>query len=126
MFGGRPEPAGSGENHTGKRNWSTTITRMFGRAGAGVGARARVALVRAWVAEPVLGGVLESLSAAAAIAAAAPARAPPATSPAFRNVRRSTFLCSFGSMPSMRALILGPAVALGLGFSAHAAAAAQA
>ena len=47
----------------------------------------------------------------------APASAPPAISPLFRNVRRSTLLCSLGSMLSMRALILGPAAVLGLGLA---------
>ena len=47
----------------------------------------------------------------------APASTPPAIAPRFRNVRRSTLICCLGSMPSMRALVLGPLLALGLGFA---------
>src|SRR3984957_19288775 len=100
------------------------ITRMFGFPLA-------VAL-RAWFDEepvfaPVVCRVLEppSGSAAAPIASPAPASNPPATRPPFSNVRRSTLLSSPGSMPSIRALILGPAVAVGVGFSAQPALAAQ-
>src|ERR1035438_6843091 len=70
-------------------------------------------------------GVPGSVSAAARMASPAPAMTPPASRPPLRNVRRSTLLCSFGSMLSMRALILGPAVALGLGVRAAPAAAGQ-
>src|ERR1700743_1147798 len=54
----------------------------------------------------------------------APARAPPAIAPRFRNVRRSTLICCSESMRSMRALILGPVLALGLGFAGLTATAA--
>src|SRR5438445_8808120 len=54
----------------------------------------------------------------------APARTPPAIAPRFRNVRRSTLISCFGSMPSMRALILGPVLALGLGVTGLTASAA--
>src|SRR5271154_7424406 len=86
------------------------LARATGRAGLGLGLA-------------TLSGVVAS--AAARIARPAPAISPPASSPPFRNVRRSTLLCSFGSMLSMRALILGPAAVLGVGFAtgtAHAAA----
>ena len=54
----------------------------------------------------------------------APTSAPPATAPRFRNVRRSTLICCSGSMPSMRALVLGPLLALVPGFAALTATAA--
>jgi len=63
-------------------------------------------------------------SATARIARPAPS-SPPAASPPFTKVRRSTLLCSFGSMFSIRALILGLAAALGLGLLAATAAAVQ-
>src|SRR5439155_2551926 len=50
--------------------------------------------------------------------------APPPISPRFRKVRRSTCLCSFGSMGPMRALMVRPAALVTLGFLAPAPAAA--
>ncbi|TMK95680.1 MAG: ArsR family transcriptional regulator [Actinobacteria bacterium] len=52
--------------------------------------------------------------------------APPPISPRFRKVRRSTCLCSFGSMGPMRALMVRPAALVTLGFLAPAPAAAAA
>src|SRR5271163_2776452 len=73
----------------------------------------------------VLGaGEPPSGSAAAPIASPAPASAPPIRVP-FRNVRRSTLLCCDASMRSMRALILGPAMVVGLGLVAQPALARQ-
>ncbi len=69
---------------------------------------------------------LPPVSAMARIAAPAATIPPPAASPPFRNVRRSTLLCSFGSMLSMRALILGPTVALGMGLLSSSAGASAA
>src|SRR2546430_7956018 len=70
----------------------------------------------------VLGGGAESLVASAAALMARPApRRPPAAALPFRKVRRLSLLSSARSMSSMRALILGPAVALGLGAAAAAA-----
>src|SRR6202035_29200 len=86
---------------------------MFGRAGLPVGRTGR------WAgAGDGLGGGAEPLvvSAAARIARPAP-RTPPTARPPFRNVRRSTLLFCFPSMLSMRALILGPSLALGLGLA---------
>src|ERR1700692_1005141 len=75
----------------------------------------------------VPGGGPASLVASAAARIARPApRTPPTASPPFRKVRRSSALLSSpGSMLSMRALILGPALALGLapGLAATAGAA---
>src|SRR5277367_4368552 len=98
------------------------ITRMLGRgpdAPCGAPATGPVGVAAGWA------GVPSPVSATARMPRPAPARTPPATSPPFRNVRRSTFLCSFGSMSSMRALILGPAVALGMGLPAPLAEAGQ-
>src|SRR5271155_81027 len=87
------------------------LARATGRAGLGLGLA-------------TLSGVVAS--AAARIARPAPAISPPASSPPFRNVRRSTLLCSFGSMLSMRALlILGPGVVLGVVLLAGTASAGQ-
>ena len=96
---------------------------MLGCACLGLGAARETG--RAGV---VLGGAgeLPVVSATAApIAAPAPASSPPATSPRLSTVRLSTLLSCSGSMFSMRALILGPVVAVGLGFAAQAAAAGQ-
>ena len=65
-----------------------------------------------------------ALPAAARIASPAPIR-PPTAAPPLRNVRRSTLLLSCPSMLSMRASILGPALALVLGTAAADPAAAQ-
>src|SRR5580704_14538822 len=73
----------------------------------------------------VLGaGEPPSGSAAAPIASPAPASAPPIRVP-FKNVRRSTLLCCAASMRSISALILGPAMVVGLGLVAQPAVAGQ-
>src|ERR1700689_1531062 len=97
------------------------ITRMFGCTDL---ARGALPLGAEEVA-PVDELESPSVSAAALIASPAPASTPPAISPPLRNARRSTLLCCCGSMLSIRALILGPAVAVGLGLTAQAAAAAE-
>src|SRR6266576_2293130 len=97
------------------------ITRMFGLPLRGGGATCLIGGAGAG-----LGGGPESpvASATALIARPAPST-PPAARPPLRNVRRSTLLFSSRSMLSMRALILGPALALGIGPLAARAAAAQ-
>src|ERR1700685_1523106 len=66
------------------------------------------------------------VAARAAMAPPAPASTPPATSPPFRKVRRLTLLSCSGSMLSMRALILGSALALASGVDPAIALAASA
>ena len=92
-LGGSAMPIGVAENHCGKRSWSTTITRMFGRLrracrrrcgrgrGAGVALRCSVAV-----------GVGERLDAEPG----ARERRRRRSAPRFRNVRRSTLLCCSG------------------------------
>ncbi len=100
---------GFGENHCGKRSWSTMITRMFGfsdlvlgvvRASAGAGA--------------VFGGDSRSLSSVSTRAIAPPpTNSPPASSPRLMAVRLSTRLSCSELMFSMRGLILGVGISLG-------------
>ena len=116
-MGGSEAPIAPAPNHCGKRSWSTTITRMLGRAGAGRRA-VRSGRVAGWL------GWSPLASASALMPSPAPASAPPAIAPLFRNVRRSTLICCSGSMPSMRALVLGPLLALGLGLAGLTATAA--
>src|SRR4051794_36946100 len=108
MCGGSELPIAPAPNQCGKRSWSTMITRMIGRWAAGRWA------VRSLV-EAGLGDWSPLASASALMPRPAPASAPPATAPRFRNVRRSTLISCLGSMPSMRALVLGPLLALGIG-----------
>src|ERR1035437_6297392 len=82
---------------------------MFGWARAGLGVVGATDRARA----AGLGEASPEDPAARRIASPAPPSAPPAMRPPFRNVRRSTFLLCFGSMFSMRTLILWTACALG-------------
>src|SRR5229473_3264924 len=93
------------------------ITRMFGRSWLTVGPPRTIG-----GALELLGGGSESLivSATALIARPAP-RTPPAARPPLTNVRRSTLLSCARSMLAIRALILGPAAAVGLALVAQAA-----
>src|SRR5581483_7342342 len=89
---------------------------MLGRVGAGRAAvRSLAGRGRSW--SPLA-------SANALMPRPAPASTPPAIAPRLRNVRRSTLISCFESMPSMRALVLGPSLALGMGFAGLTASAA--